>query len=262
MALFYYARSFAFLYNLAQHFKAVVGKKLVDASNECLDDKNQHASFCGAFRNAGLVLMQFIPLICRYVEVFFKRTQVAGVNCVDLNTRLVELSRTLPEILQTVFRPYAPFTYNMSVAVWGGCDFSMCDLETGASARQYIPHSIDTAEESAQHLHHLQGSALSITLKPAFVKTLHSALMSPGSPISVYDHLGCGELGQNIRVRALRRSQLSQQQIQQLMRMNCEKLATGLSVSRAYSLLHKLLFHVVCHTFFLSIHYQSGPIGR
>lgn len=178
------------------------------------------------------LMMAGTLVFCRYVEIFFKRAEVAGVDYANMDARVTNLPSTLQPILQGLFRKEAVFTCGMSVAVWGGRDFFMFDLEDNANARQEVPHATNTVGGSTEHLHCLQGSSMSVTLRPAFVEAFASAVTTPGaSHVNIYHHLGCGRLGWNLHVRALPPPE--EEQRQQLADMGCLQLATPYPVSNS-----------------------------
>jgi len=60
------------------------------------------------------------------MEVFFARSEVAGPQHEDVQSRVLEArQRRLPQALNGYFRRDAVLTANMSIAVWGGTDLSI-----------------------------------------------------------------------------------------------------------------------------------------
>lgn len=60
------------------------------------------------------------------MEVFFARSEVAGSHLEGVVARVQEArAHRLPQALDGFFRSEAVLTENMSIAVWGGTDFSV-----------------------------------------------------------------------------------------------------------------------------------------
>lgn len=66
----------------------------------------------------------------RYMEVFLARSEVAGSHLDGVEVRVQEArDHRVAQILDGYFRGDAVLTANMSIAVWGGTDYSVHFVE-------------------------------------------------------------------------------------------------------------------------------------